>query len=300
MTSIYIIVHGRFLDKAAIITQEDQINHDGSAAHPWRLCSIQQVEELKCILRIIPIWSTSIIYYFPIVHQTYGVFQALQSDRRLGSSGFKIPAASFYIFSMIGVTVWVPIYDRILIPALWKLTGKESGITVLQRMSVGLVLNVAALFLSAFVESRRRDLALEKPIGTEFGRGAISSLSSLWLIPQFILLGISEAFTTIAHKEFYYKQVPENMRSIGGSFLFVGYAISSYLGSFLITVVQVKTKEGSANGDWLAEDLNKGRLDNFYCLDAGLQILNLVYFLVCAKWYRYKEFSSKDLNVSNR
>lgn len=214
-------------------------------------------------------------------------------------SGFKIPAASFYIFTMIGITIWVPIYDRILIPALRKLTGKDSGITLLQKMSVGLALNIGILLLSAFVESRRRHLALEKPIGTEFGRGAISSMSGLWLIPQFILLGISEAFTSIAYIEFYYKQVPENMKSIGGSFLFVGHAISSYLGSFLISVVHEKTKKNSVNGDWLAEDLNKGRLDNFYCLDAGLQVLNLVYFLVCAKWYRYKEFSSKDLNVSN-
>lgn len=86
-------------------------------------------------------------------------------------------------------------------------------------------------------------MALEKPIGIEFGRGAISSTSGLWLIPQFILIGISEAFTSIAHYEFYYKQVLENMRSIGGSFLFVGYAIS-------------KTKEEGGNGDWLAMEID--------------------------------------------
>ncbi|KAJ6754209.1 TRANSPORTER putative-RELATED [Salix purpurea] len=38
----------RCLDKAAVITDENQVNLDGSANNPWKLCSIQQVEEVKC------------------------------------------------------------------------------------------------------------------------------------------------------------------------------------------------------------------------------------------------------------
>lgn len=48
--------------------------------------------------------------------QTYVVFQALQSDRRLffgNTHYFKIPAASYTIFTMIGLTIWIPFYDRI-------------------------------------------------------------------------------------------------------------------------------------------------------------------------------------------
>ncbi|KAJ4707526.1 Protein NRT1/ PTR FAMILY 2.11 like [Melia azedarach] len=41
----------RFLDKAAIITADDQINSNGSAAEPWKLCSIHQAEEVKCVVR---------------------------------------------------------------------------------------------------------------------------------------------------------------------------------------------------------------------------------------------------------
>ncbi|KAF2308680.1 hypothetical protein GH714_012233 [Hevea brasiliensis] len=74
----------RFLDKAAIVTEKDQINLDGSSAKPWRLCSIQQVEEVKCLIRIIPIWASAIIYHVPLIQQqTYAVLQALQLDRRL-------------------------------------------------------------------------------------------------------------------------------------------------------------------------------------------------------------------------
>ncbi|CAH8383483.1 unnamed protein product [Eruca vesicaria subsp. sativa] len=102
------------------------------------------------------------------------------------------------------------------------------------------------------------------------------------LIPinQLTLAGIAEAFGAIGQMEFYYKQFPENMRSFAGSIFYVGGGVSSYLGSFLIATVH-----SSAGGNWLAEDLNKGRLDKFYFMIAGILV---AYFLVMSRWYRYK------------
>nr|AAN60304.1 unknown [Arabidopsis thaliana] len=42
----------RFLDKAAIMTPEEKLNSDGTASDPWKLCTLQQVEEVKCIVRV--------------------------------------------------------------------------------------------------------------------------------------------------------------------------------------------------------------------------------------------------------
>ncbi|PON86072.1 Proton-dependent oligopeptide transporter [Trema orientale] len=282
----------RFLDKAAIVEPEDTINSDGSAANPWRLCSMQQVEEVKCLIRVIPIWASGIIYYVATnQQQTYVVFQALQSNRLLGNTGFKIPAASYSIFAMLSLTIWIPIYDRIVVPTVRRITGKEGGITVLQRIGFGMVLAIITMLISAIIEEKRRTLALRNPMGIEPRRGAISSLSGFWLVPQLTLIGFSEAFTVIGQVEFYYKQFPENMRSIGGSFLFIGFAASSYLSGFLVSFVHHLTS-GSKMGDWLPEDLNKGRLDYFYYLVAAMGVINLAYFLVCANWYKYKEHST--------
>ncbi|KAB1217421.1 Protein NRT1/ PTR FAMILY 2.11 [Morella rubra] len=279
----------RFLDKAAIVTPQDQINQDGSATDPWKLCTMQQVEELKCVLRVIPIWAAAVINYMVIVQQqTYAVFQALQSNRHLGNSNFKIPAASYIVFLMLSLTIWIPIYDRIVVPFLRRLTGKEGGITVLQRIGIGIFLSILTMLTSALVEERRRTTALTKPtLGVEPRRGAISSMSGLWLIPQLALAGLVEAFASVGQIEFYYKQFPENMRSFAGSLLYCGMGASSYLSTFLISIVH-RTTEGAATGNWLPEDLNMGRLDYYYYIIAALEVLNLGYFLVCAKWYRYK------------
>ncbi|XP_022134753.1 protein NRT1/ PTR FAMILY 2.10-like [Momordica charantia] len=275
----------RFLDKAAMITPEDKLKSDGSAADPWTLCSIQQVEEVKCLVRVIPIWASAIIYHVATTQQqTYVVFQALQSDRRLGATHFKIPAASYTIFTMIGLTIWIPFYDRILVPSLRRITGKEAGITLLQKMGFGILIAILTMFVSAMVEQKRRNLALAAPLCEQAGRrGAISSMSALWLLPQLTLIGLSEAFTVIAQVEFYYKEFPESMRSVGGSFSFVGLALSNYLSGFMVTVVH-----HLSTGNWLPEDLNQGRLDYFYFLVSALEVLNLGYFILCSKWYKYK------------
>ncbi|KAF5725329.1 protein NRT1/ PTR FAMILY 2.11-like [Tripterygium wilfordii] len=279
----------QFLDKAAIVTNEDKINLDGSAANPWRLCSTQQVEEVKCLLRILPIWASAMIYHVGLIQQqTFAVLQSLQSDRQLGHTSFEVPAASYTVFTMLTLTIWIPIYDRIIVPFLQKLTGKEGGFTLLQRMGIGIVLSILCMIVSALVEEERRTTALTKPtLGIAPKGGAISSLSSMWLVPQLALVGLSEGFNYIAQVEFYYKQFPENMRSIAGSFFFCGYASSNYLSSFLVSMVH-QLSSRSRTGGWLAEDLNKGKLDYFYYMIAGMGVVNFVYFLLCAKWYRYK------------
>lgn len=267
-----------------MITPEDKLNSDGSAADPWTLCSTQQVEEVKCLVRVIPIWAAAIVYHVATTQQqTYVVFQALQSDRRFGSTRFKIPAASYTIFTMIGLTIWIPFYDRILVPSLRRITGKDAGITLLQKMGFGILLAALTMFVSALVEQKRRTLALAAPLCERGRRGAVSSMSALWLLPQLTLIGLSEAFTVIAQVEFYYKEFPESMRSIGGSFSFVGLALSNYLSGFVVTVVH-----HLSTGNWLPEDLNRGRLDYFYFLVSALEVVNLGFFVLCSKWYKYK------------
>lgn len=278
-----------FLDKAAIVREEDKIKGDGSSANSWGLCSVQQVEETKCVFKVLPIWAAAIVYHVAILEQQqYVVFQALQSDRHL-TSNFQIPAATYTIFSMLSLTLFVPFYDRIIVPFLRRYTRKEEGITLLQRLGIGIVLTVLASLVSAFVEERRRSIALTRPMpGVTTKGGAVSSMSAMWLVPQLSLAGLAEAFTAIGQVEFYYKQFPENMRSVAGSFYFLAMGASSYLNSFLISIVH-RTTENAKTGNWLPEDLNKGRLDYFYFLITGLGILNVVYFLVCSRWYEYKE-----------
>lgn len=136
----------RLLNKAAIV-EEGEVRPDGSIRNKWRLSSIQQLEEVKCLIRVLPVWASGIICFTAATQQyTFTVSQALAMDRhvRRGSS-FQIPAGSMAVVSMLAIGVWVPIYDRFLVPLLRRVTHHEGGITLLQRMGVGLVLSVIAM-----------------------------------------------------------------------------------------------------------------------------------------------------------
>ncbi|XP_002461612.2 protein NRT1/ PTR FAMILY 2.11 [Sorghum bicolor] len=289
----------RFLDKAAVVESDSEVVDDSSGGgggkprDPWRLCSLQQVEEAKCVLRIMPVWATCIVYYVAFAQtNTYVVLQAAQSDRRLGPGGFEAPPASFTIFPMLALAVWIPFYDRLVVPWLRGLTGVEGGMTLLQRMGVGMALSVVAMIVAGVVEQRRRELAVLHQ--AEANRDLlsvtlVSPASAFWLVPQLAALGLSEAFNQVSQMEFYYKQFPENMRSVAGSLIFTGLAMSMYLSGLLVVVVHRATADPVLGDDgWLAENLNRGKLDWFYFLIAFIGAVNFFVFLACAKWYRYK------------
>jgi peptide/histidine transporter 3/4 len=262
------------LDKAAMRTPEDALCADEKTpADPWRLCTVQQVEEVKCLARIIPVWSSGIVYFVVITQLgTYVVLQAAQTDRRISAgSSFQIPQGSFIVFQMLALTLWIPVYDRFLVPLLRRITKREGGITLLQRIGIGLSLSVATMLVAAAVERRRRRIGPGSPMMPWF-----------WLVPQQVLAGLSEAFGAIGQTEFYYRQFPENMRSVAGALYFLGWALASYASGLMVTVLHRTT-------GWLAQDLNEGRVDLFYLVTAAIAAVNLVYFTVCARWYRFKK-----------
>lgn len=201
---------------------------------------------------------------------------------------------------MLTLTIWIPIYDRIIVPFLRKLTNKRDGITILQRIGTGLVINILAMLVAGIIEAKRRNVANSKPVvGFEPRRGAVSSMSAYWLVLHLAVGGVSEGFTIVGVIEFFYKQFPENMRSFAGSLTSCGMAMSLYMSSFLILMVHRSTREDNVS-NWLAEDLNKAKLDHYYYLCAGLGAMNFIYFLMCAKWYKYKGTENEPVEVPSR
>jgi dipeptide/tripeptide permease len=271
----------RFLNKAAII-EEDELKPDGTCVNQWRLCSIQQVEEVKCLIRIIPIWAAGIISLTSMTQQgTFTVSQALKMDRHLGPH-FQIPAGSIGIISLITIGLWLPFYDRFIVPALRKITKHEGGITLLQRIGIGIIFSILSMVVAGLIERERRASAIlhPQPLG-------VAPMSVMWLAPQLILMGFCEAFNIIGQIEFFNRQFPEHMRSIGNSLFSCSFAGASYLSSLLVTIVHHVTKKHD-QPDWLTNDINVGRLDYFYFLIAGMGVLNMIYFIYCARQYCYR------------
>ncbi|XP_051142592.1 protein NRT1/ PTR FAMILY 8.1-like [Andrographis paniculata] len=272
----------RFFDKAAVETQSDHIK---GAVDPWRLCTVTQVEELKAVIRLLPVWATGII--FTTVYGQMGtlfVLQGLTMDPRVGNSNFNIPAASLGIFDTLSVIFWVPIYDRIIVPVARKFTGHKNGLTQLQRMGTGLFISIFSMLSAGILELVRLKY-VKKHNYYEYKE---IPMSIFWQVPQYFIIGCAEVFMFIGQLEFFYEQAPDAMRSLCSALQLTTVALGSYLSTLLVTIVtDISTRDGKPG--WIPDNLNYGHVDYFYWLLAALSVVNLGAFLVVAKWYTYKK-----------
>ncbi|CAL5427824.1 unnamed protein product [Camellia sinensis] len=266
------------LDKAAVIS--DAENKNGDFSDPWRLCTITQVEELKILIRMFPIWATGIVICAVYAQMcTMFVEQGMMMDRTIGS--FSIPAASLSTIDVISVMSWIPVYDMVLVPIVRKFTGREKGFSMLQRMGIGLFISVLSMVAAALVEMKR--LALAKDLGL-VDEDVPIPLSISWQIPQYFLFGAAEVFTFIGQLEFFYDESPDGMRSLCTAFSLLTTCLGNYLISFILSVVTSITTAGGKAG-WIPDNLNEGHLDYFFWLFAGLSFFNLVVYVFCTKMY---------------
>lgn len=248
--------------------------HSSSKPNPWRLCTLTQVEELKCILRLVPIWLCSILYSTSY-SQMSSVFieQAQAMDDSL--SKLTIPPAGMDVFEILGVTAFVFIYRFCIVRVMARISHEP---TELQRMGTGLVISAAAMVASGVVEQQRLARATA-------GVDASSSLSILWQIPQYLLIGASEVFMYVTMTEFFNDQLPEGLRSLGSAMSVASMSAGSFASSLLVTLVMAITCRGGRPG-WIPQDLNKGHVDWFFYLIAALNAVDLLAFVVFAKRYR--------------
>ena len=272
------------MNKAATADDRDLSNE--AEISPWRLCSVRKVEEVKLVLRLIPIWLTCLM--FNVVQAQLHTFFTKQSSTMERSIGphFKLPPASLQ--GLVGITILatVTLYDRFFVPLARKRTGHPSGITVLQRIGFGLFLSVLTMAVSALVESKRVHVAAQH--GLLDSPKATVPIRVWWLFPQYMICGLSDTFEVVGLQELFYAEMPEGMRSLGAAAHISIIGVGSFLSSWIISLVEIASSK-SGGEKWLGNNLNRSHLDHFYWLLAGLSALNLCLYVWVAKGFVYKE-----------
>ncbi|XP_010548886.1 PREDICTED: protein NRT1/ PTR FAMILY 6.4 [Tarenaya hassleriana] len=260
----------RCLDKAAILDETCVSNE--SKNDQWIVSTVTQVEEVKLVLKLIPIWSTCILFW-TIYSQmtTFTVEQATFMDRKLGS--FTVPAGSFSAFLILTILLFTSLNERLFVPLAHKITGKPQGITSLQRIGIGLVFSMAAMAVAAVIEKKRRVSAVDN--GTH--------MSAFWLVPQYFLVGAGEAFAYVGQLEFFIREAPERMKSMSTGLFLSTISMGFFVSSLLVSLVDKVTDKS-----WLRSNLNRAKLNYFYWLLVVLGAFNFVIFLVFAMRHQYK------------
>ena len=249
------------------------------------VCCIADVEEAKAVLRLVPIWVICLIYGIVYAQsQTFFTKQGATMDRTI-VSGYKISAAALQCFIYITLIIFLPIYDRFFIPIVRSFTRIPSGITMLQRIGVGFLIHALSMVVAALIEVKRLKTAQEYHLVDM--PSMMIPMSVWWLLPQYLLFGIADVFTLVGMQEFFYDQVPTELRSVGLALYYSVFGVGNFLSSFLISVIE-KATGGEDRDSWFSNNLNRAHLDYFYWLLFGLSLVGFAAYLHFANSYVYK------------
>lgn len=228
-----------------------------------------------------PVWT--LLLMFAVIFQQPATFftkQGVTMKRNIGNN-FRIPPAALQSSITISIILLMPLYDTFFIPFVRVFTRNEKGITVMQRMGIGMFLSVIAMIIAAVTERKRLEISRNLVTSSE-----TVPMSIFWLLPQYILLGISDIFTVVGMQEFFYSEVPINMRTLGIALYTSVFGCGSFFSSFLISVIEKLTSTRGAKQNWFADDMRKARFDNYYWFLALSSAASFLLFMVFCRFYR--------------
>ncbi|KAG8384776.1 hypothetical protein BUALT_Bualt04G0153700 [Buddleja alternifolia] len=241
-------------------------------------------EAAKIVLRMLPVWV--MLLMFAVIFQQPATFftkQGMTMKRNIIGSKFKIPPAALQSAITISIIMLMPWYDTLFIPFVRIFTHNDKGISLMQRMGIGMFLSVIAMVIAAITESMRLDLSKNRDVLTDE-----VPFSIFWLLPQYILLGISDIFTVVGMQEFFYSEVPVRMRTVGIALYTSVFGVGSFLSALLISVIEHLTSSGGREYNWFSDDMTKARLDKYYWFLAFSSALSLLAFITFCRFFRGK------------
>lgn len=267
------------MDKAAIILPKDEVRDKRS----WTLCSLEEVEAAKFLVRAIPIGATFVICSIvSSVGNTFLVEQGSRMDRRIGK--WKVPSQVLLALFFLGKKLLFDnLADRLVKKS--RVYGPPRGI------AVAMLLSILCCVSGALIEIER--LKVVKHHGLLNKPEEAVPMVAYWLFFPFFLLAGLESFFRKSVVAFYKRGSPVDMKRYCGHFADAVSGLGLMCSVLSVYIVGKMSEIGGREG-WFHYSLNKSRLDRYYWVLGGLSALNLLIFFPLISLHRYKSWETGE------
>ncbi|XP_067915063.1 solute carrier family 15 member 5 isoform X1 [Heterodontus francisci] len=240
------------------------------------------VDNVKCLVRLIPLFAFQILYRFCILQIPSAYFiQTMHSNLNL--RGFLLPMAALNVIGLIPVLLLAPCLESI---GTCLLSVRRDPLSSSAQMVIGHLCAVLSMVVAGISEVHRKNFLLVEQ--TLSGKVLlVSSMPCFQLAPQYLLLGIAEALVTPACTLITFRLSPKSIRGIAMQFMTLFNGAGCFVGAIII-----QTLQQISGGDWFPNNLNVGNLDTFFFLVAAFMLLNLLGLWRISS--RYRDLQQED------
>ncbi|NXX39341.1 S15A3 protein, partial [Tricholaema leucomelas] len=275
-----------------------------SRAQPGAPSPEEDLANFQVLTRILPVIVTFIPYWmvYSQMQSTYrlqglhlripSVFQHSPSipqaymvrDEASRSTGL-LPDAWLLLPSAVVPLALVPLKNHIIDPFLARHKLFHSA---LQQMALGMFFSLTSILTAGFLEQERlRYVHGEQVVPQLVGKDLYmaATLPVWWQVPQYLLLSISELFISISGLEFAYTEAPKSMKGAVMGLFFFTSGLGSLLGEGLLSLLSQPT-HGWMHCPKDPGSTNHCRMDNYFFLLVGIQLINCLLFSWTSRHYQ--------------
>ncbi|KAJ0743310.1 putative proton-dependent oligopeptide transporter family, MFS transporter superfamily [Helianthus annuus] len=252
------------------ISQERPIHHLDTEGEEVRGTTFNQEDMVvvKSLLRMFPMW---------------GMFLVVSIISATGFTFFLQQYSNLYLSDKIPIQIYniVQDFSRFSILFLYRwicsLRKKEKV-----KIGIGMLCGIISCIFAWQLEVHRL-----KKVNKE---DDISSISFLWLVPQFYVLGCMEGLTMDGLLKFYRSQMKEEplLISYGEEYIEIVMGLGKLINILLILVFD-------SQSGWFGDTINESRLDKYYLVLVYVCSANFILYCFIATYF-YKDLELADDN----
>ncbi|KAJ0743314.1 putative proton-dependent oligopeptide transporter family, MFS transporter superfamily [Helianthus annuus] len=237
-------------------------------------CYKEDVKVIRSLLRIFPMWGT--FFVVSLISAVGNTFYYEQFDNLEYS--YKIPVQMYFVIQQ---------FSYFTIPFLYQWTSFRRNQKL--QIGVGMLCSFLSCIFAWLLEVNRvKEL---RNLGSRVDEYIETSISFLWLVPQFFMLGCMEGLTVKGMLKFYVSQVDKPVQNYGEEYMEIVWCLGQLVNTSLMLILRRQL-------GWFNEGTNdETRLDMYYLVLVCVCSVNLIIYTFVAIWF-YKD-KEQDHNSSH-